>query len=940
VNAPFFLFFFWFCSSDYLSLEYFCRSCLFVAIDCHFHNQHSVSFCACGNFLRGENFCQKKATMPNTMMIPTSSICYLQDSIAPFILCQNNGGTQFVRTLTNVANDVANGEIQPSSLPPIRVVTNEARSLFVTLDHRRLFVLKAANVETVEVEIVSFKDHEAEIVRKMTTVCKGLSVKVRTSAYTPDSLDSKVLRLRLHDPTELSSLQCRCLCAGSWADRRLMWSLFVCDSLKSEVMEQYRMHLMMLPRSKSSTTTLHSVPFHRCMQLSVLFPKQCADLRPGDVCVMRTDDDQLDHLVILVQGAALTRLPNGESISFSDAGTEQTGPLMPTTAVGDVKGPVCSQTASEKMPDSLAGSRPVNDAQGRTTTLKCNDIKEGQLVTFMGRIGSVTTARRQINAIHNMTEELDSLLWCEKSYFADQGQGPKPSHLHHNWDRKDLATDWCLTATDAPLNDDQSAAIRMAMTKRVSLIQGPPGTGKTYTTAVLLHTYVHMFPCSKVVAAAPSNHAAIHLGVKVVEMSKHAKNVPVCVLICDERHFEGVDAGFQKRFSRFADDVRCSFQSKHCIEAIILEKKVFFVTPSAEATLMDEAPPLLDTASHADDALIVDETQSDGQQLKEWQAHVRACCRSLDRLTAIFFSTCSGASSIAQRDSIPISMVVIDEAAKATEPDAIVAVTLLVSSTQRTLVLVGDQQQLRPHVSEGYRGSYLEVSMMERLHQRGYPHVMLTEQFRMHDDICRVVSTLTYGGRLTTADLVAKRPQFDVKGSRVEFRECAGNETKRPPSTSRLNDMEAVVVAATYCSLKQDHGRTASIAVLSPYKAQVNHLKECHGVPALTIDESQGKEYDFVVISMTAMEGDVTFLKDPRRFNVMISRAKHQLIVIGHNHVKKNIPMIGPLLRVGVTSPCDAVFQTSVGHKRARSVETEIDFRLAPFGRRVEQITC
>jgi superfamily I DNA and/or RNA helicase len=76
-----------------------------------------------------------------------------------------------------------------------------------------------------------------------------------------------------------------------------------------------------------------------------------------------------------------------------------------------------------------------------------------------------------------------------------------------------------------------------------------------------------------------------------------------------------------------------------------------------------------------------------------------------------------------------------------------------------------------------------------------------------------------------------------------------------------------------------------NITVLSPYTRQVKHLKTVlpSQVPSFTVDSFQGRESDIVIFSTVRCnaDGDIGFVDDARRLNVLWTRAKLALIIVG-----------------------------------------------------------
>lgn len=122
--------------------------------------------------------------------------------------------------------------------------------------------------------------------------------------------------------------------------------------------------------------------------------------------------------------------------------------------------------------------------------------------------------------------------------------------------------------------------------------------------------------------------------------------------------------------------------------------------------------------------------------------------------------------------------------------------------------------------------------------------------------------------------------------------------TPRPPTgaeekRAEANPAEAYIIAQYILQVAQDHPK-ASIAVISFYKQQLRLIKqtlvmlaEDNGVSLpqhleyLTVDSCQGREADIVFVSFT-FAGGSRFVRDPNRLNVALTRARHQLVLVGN----------------------------------------------------------
>ena len=249
--------------------------------------------------------------------------------------------------------------------------------------------------------------------------------------------------------------------------------------------------------------------------------------------------------------------------------------------------------------------------------------------------------------------------------------------------------------------------------------------------------------------------------------------------------------------------------------------------------------------------------------------------------------------------------VVIDEASQSIELSTLIPLQMGCCR----LVLVGDHKQLPATVFSRIAESHLyNRSLFERLHQSGYPMCVLKRQMRMHPEIAKFPSELFYGGEIEDApnilDLVTDqewtRAHPTVFGPLVFFDIEEGKETVS--LQSKVNEEEAAFVECIIATLMKRFPADAvnkivkRTAVVSPYAEQVrlitDRLRRLFGVVELTkpcpievntVDGFQGREKDIIIAStVRASEGSIGFLADIRRMNVMLTRARTNMWIVGH----------------------------------------------------------
>ncbi|KAK8013231.1 hypothetical protein PG991_009502 [Apiospora marii] len=271
-------------------------------------------------------------------------------------------------------------------------------------------------------------------------------------------------------------------------------------------------------------------------------------------------------------------------------------------------------------------------------------------------------------------------------------------------------------------------------------------------------------------------------------------------------------------------------------------------------------------------------------------------------------------------------IVLVEEAGEIQESHILTAM----APSVKQLILIGDHQQLRPKINnyaltvEKGDGYNLNMSMFERLIRHEHPLQTLMKQHRMHPSISRFPRALTYPG-LEDGPNTTERPPIRGLQDRVVFFSHEQPETtnesltdKRDPTVkaSKQNQFEAEMVVGLVRYLAQQGYGTSHMVVLTPYLGQLRLLREAlqnENDPVLndldsgellragmisqaaskvgkreirlsTIDNYQGEESDIVIASLTRgnEQGDIGFMSSPERLNVLISRARNCLIMIGN----------------------------------------------------------
>ena len=302
-----------------------------------------------------------------------------------------------------------------------------------------------------------------------------------------------------------------------------------------------------------------------------------------------------------------------------------------------------------------------------------------------------------------------------------------------------------------------------------------------------------------------------------------------------------------------------------------------------------------------------------GKDLRENSSARRKAQKQI-RDCRLVFTTCIGSALGLLREEL-FDTIIVDEASQQTEPASLVP---LVKGCSRA-ILVGDHVQLRATVQQHALLQQFDISLFERMYsynaaEVGFRKVMLDTQYRMHEDICDFSSREFYENRLRTAVLSEDRPLHpsafawpstpanEGAPARMVFVQCSAAEDLGRKSKSNQGQ---AVLCREICkrlmsppddketSLRSDASHRLpqaqnppSIAVLTPYTRQAELLRSMlsGNITISSIDGFQGREADIIVFVTVRcnVHSEIGFLKDARRLNVVMTRAKSACIVIGN----------------------------------------------------------
>lgn len=490
-------------------------------------------------------------------------------------------------------------------------------------------------------------------------------------------------------------------------------------------------------------------------------------------------------------------------------------------------------------------------------------------------------------------------------------------------------------------DDSQANALKMAIGgSQVSLIQGPPGTGKSTVIVDIIRNLVKrhkkVLVCTQSVAPVEELYFKLsgRKDDKLVNEPVKIDGHPLrCAYIRDDESIE-ISGSVVERRNALKDmmrlvkklkDINASANKDSIDELKTLKdslgehhkEECVEVVRKFAKDILPQCYDVLDIMSEYHDAL-------DKEDVENFASEHRTL--NLDAVDVVF-GTCIGVGVNPLLRELHFDTLIIDEAGKANYAESLVPMMMA-----DEYVLVGDHKQLPP-----YTNSELVKEMaMKRLLDKGIEEpeadqnsqylaseiedimkdigkslfgdliprlpesnqIMLSKQFRMHPVIGDFVSKLFYDSKVVSEPKPADRI-LNIKGlgNPIKFIDTSGmgNEAKESrQGLSLYNDGEIQVIEEALLPMLESAVESGkSVGILSPYGAQVTRMRE--RFPKLrkhifTIDSIQGEEYDVVVFSFVrnTRSGSLNFVDDLRRLNVSFSRAKCNLIMIGHLDTLRN----------------------------------------------------
>ena len=634
-------------------------------------------------------------------------------------------------------------------------------------------------------------------------------------------------------------------------------------------------------------------------------------LNQKSIEVFRTSDEEIDH-----------NFEFGRPVVFFQVKNHP----------GEISSHASFKSAASSSPSAMSSSQnAASSSQGAASSSSASNPKSIKYFSFTGTVSYVDGDRMVINVPDSVslldlqTEEPIGvqLSFDETSYklmfeALDRTMKAKNNRLAYLRDlfySHQKAGRFSFEPMKFPwLNPTQERAVNEVLwAKDVAIVHGPPGTGKTTTLVEAINET--LMRESQVLVCAQSNMAVDWISEKLVDRGINVLRIGNPTRVNDKM----LGFTYERRFESHPDYPQLWAIRKAIRELRSNRKK-------GSESFHQKMDRLRSRAAEI-------EIRINAELFGE--ARVIACTLvgSAHRLL----------------EGMKFGTLFIDEAAQALE-----AACWIPMRRASRVILAGDHCQLPPTVkSIAALRAGLGKTLMERIAENKPEVVTLLKiQYRMNEEIMRFSSDWFYGGQVESAPQIKYRSILDYdhpitwidtgelseerrvkseefnsssddvsnknKGELSEGQENSSLFTHHSSlykeqfvgeSYGRINKAEAELTLLTLAEYFTKIGKqrvlgdSIDVGIISPYRAQVQYLKKLikkyeffkpyrHLISVNTVDGFQGQERDVILISLVRSndEGQIGFLKDLRRMNVAMTRARMKLIILGNKDTMTQHP--------------------------------------------------
>ena len=465
-----------------------------------------------------------------------------------------------------------------------------------------------------------------------------------------------------------------------------------------------------------------------------------------------------------------------------------------------------------------------------------------------------------------------------------------------------------ISYIDGNLNSSQKKAIENALAcENFFLIHGPFGTGKTRTLVELISQETRQN--HKVLATAESNAAVDNILERLMEnkklkltrlghpqrVSKH--NISQTLAFKVENHkLNKKIKKIHKKIDNMIEKRRVHTKPTPQYRRGYGDYDILHMASKGKGGRGISSEKMKSMAKWIEINQEIDEAHDDIKRIES-----RMIKDIIDSSDVILATNSSAALEAIAR--VKFDVAIIDEASQATIPSVLIPI-----AKAHRFILAGDHKQLPPTIISDRAGELSKTLFEELIHTYPFKSQLLNIQYRMNSLLMKFPNQEFYNNGLESDESVDDITINDILNSSHEeeallFIDTSDvdreGETHLKDSKSIINNLEAKTsasIAGDYINAGIDED---DIGIISPYADQVKIIQEMTPVEVKTVDGFQGREKEIIIISTVRSndDGNIGFLKDLRRLNVAITRAKRKLIIIGNTDTLKDNPTYERLIR-------------------------------------------
>ena len=456
-----------------------------------------------------------------------------------------------------------------------------------------------------------------------------------------------------------------------------------------------------------------------------------------------------------------------------------------------------------------------------------------------------------------------------------------------------------ISYIDENLNDSQRSAIENALScENFFLIHGPFGTGKTRTLVELISQETRQN--HKVLATAESNAAVDNILERLVDnkkltltrlghpqrVSKH--NITQTLVYKVENHkLNQKIEKIHKKIDNMIEKRKVHTKPTPQYRRGYGDYDILHMASKGKGGRGISSDKMKSMAKWIEINQEIDEAHDEIKRIEN-----RMIKDIIDSSDVILATNSSSALEAIAR--VKFDVAIIDEASQATIPSVLIPI-----AKAHRFILAGDHKQLPPTIISDRAGDLSKTLFEELIRIYPFKSQLLNTQYRMNSLLMKFPNEEFYNNNLKSDSSVDNINIKDILDSHqdeeallfIDTSDIDDNKEKHlKDSKSIINEIEAEIALRIANDYLNDGVDESDVGIISPYADQVKIIQEKTPIEVKTVDGFQGREKEIIIISTVRSNkhGNIGFLKDLRRLNVAITRAKRKLIIIGNINTLKN----------------------------------------------------